>query len=133
MLKARHGKEIVVKVQNEIGVLANLTQVLAQKGVNILAVSAVVDGANAVVHLVTDDNLRAADALRKQRYNPQERDVVLTDVPHKPGMLRHVTELLAKQGIDLHHLYGSAGLPATECLLVLASANNDRAVVALNG
>jgi hypothetical protein len=133
MLKARHGKEMVVKVQNEIGLLANLTQVLAQKGVNILAVSAGVAGANAVVHLVTDDNLRAGDALRKQRYNPQERDVVLVDVPHKPGMLRHVTELLAKQGIDLHHLYGSAALPVPECLLVFASANNDRAVVVLNG
>jgi hypothetical protein len=81
---------------------------------------------------VTDDNRRIADALRSKNYDPRESDVVLTEVPHKPGMLRHVTERLAKGSIDIHHLYASTVSEQGESLVVLATANNDRAVVLLN-
>lgn len=132
MFTTHMGKELTIKVQNEIGVLAELAKLLAEHGINILAVSGwVVDGTG-LVHLVTDDNLRAADALRKARYNPQEHDVVLTVLPHKAGMLRHITERLAKGGIDLHHLYASATSDADQSLVVFTSANNDRAIVLLN-
>lgn len=132
MLKAKPGKEIVVKIHNEIGVLASLAKVLTEKGINILAAAAWVEGANGLIHLVTDDNLRAVDALSAKNYNPQEREVVLTEVAHKPGMLRHLAERLAEDGIDIHHLYASAPLASERSLIVFASANNDRAIVLLN-
>jgi hypothetical protein len=132
MMKARGGKEIVVKVRNEIGLLANLSKLIADKGINITAAAGWVEGENAMIHLVTEDNLRAVDALRAKNYNPKEMDVVLTEVPHKPGMLRHVTEALAKAGIDIHHLYATNAADADKGLVVFACANNDRAVVLLN-
>lgn len=132
MLRANIGKEIVVKVRNEIGVLAQLSRLVADKGVNILAASAWVEGADGIVHLVTEDNLRVMDLLRAKSYNPREAAVVLVESPHKPGLLRHLTEKLAEAGIDLHHLYASATATQDKCLIVFASANNDRAVVVLN-
>jgi hypothetical protein len=133
MLKVHMGKELVIKVRNEIGVLAHLTRLLADKGINVEAASAWVDGANGMVHLVTDDNLRAAEALQARSYNPRVSDVVLAHLAHKPGMLRHVTELLAAEGIDIHHLYASTVSGQPDCMVVMATANNDRAIVALNG
>jgi len=132
MIKARQGKEIVVRVLNNIGVVAQLAKVLSEKGVNILAFTSWTEGDQGIIHLVTDDNLRAGDALREKNYNPKERDVVCVDAHHKPGMLRHVTEQLASEDIDIHHLYASAPQSADGCLIVLACANNDRAVVLLN-
>ena len=132
MMTAKAGKEIVLTVRNEIGVLANLAKALADKGINILAASAWVQGENGVIHLVTDDNLRATETLRPKGYQPRESDVVLTEVPHKPGMLRHLTESLAKEGVDIHHLYATAAAEAGNCLIVFSSANNDRAIVLLN-
>ncbi len=132
MLKAKPAKEIVIKVRNEIGVLAQLARTVADKGIDILATAAWVEGGNGIVHLVTSDNLRAMDALKAKSFQPRESEVVLTEVPHKPGMLRHVTEKLAAGGIDLHHLYASATTAEHACLIVFASANNDRAVVLLN-
>jgi hypothetical protein len=58
--------------------------------------------------------------------------VVLTEVPHKPGMLRHVTERLARGSVDLHHLYATTTPGQAESLVALATANNDHAVVLLN-
>jgi hypothetical protein len=132
MLKARPGKEIVLRVRNEIGVLAQLTKLIADKGFNILAASAWVNGADGVIHLVTNDNLRVVDMLRDKKFNPKESEVVLTEVAHKPGMLKHLTEKLAQNGIDIHHLYASAGADQDKCLIVFACANNDRAIVLLN-
>ncbi len=132
MLKARLGKEVVLRIENEVGVLDQIARTVAEKGVDILATSAWVEGALAIVHLVTDDNLRVADALRARNYDPKESDVVLAEVPHKPGMLRHVTERLARGSVDLHHLYATTTPGQRESLVVLATANNDHAMVLLN-
>ena len=132
MLKARLGKEVVVRIENEVGVLDQIARTVAEKGVDILASSAWVEGAVAVIHLVTDDNLRVVEALRSRNYDPRESDVVLTEVPHKPGMLRHVTERLARGSVDMHHLYATTTPGQVESLVVLATANNDHAVVLLN-
>ncbi len=132
-MKARIGKEVTVRVHNEIGVLAQLTRIIADKGINVLAVTGWVEGENAVVRLVTNDNLRVMDALRERNYNPHQAEVVLTEVAHKPGMLRHITEKLGQKGIDLHHLYATAPDEQDRVLIVFGCANNDQAVVQLNG
>ncbi len=132
MLKARINKELVVKVRNEIGLLADISRLIASKGINVQAASAWVEGDNGVIHLITDDNLRAMDTLRAKSYQPREMDVVVADLPHKPGMLKHVTETLSAAGIDIHHLYATATNEGKNCLLVFSCANNDRAVVLLN-
>src|SRR5690242_2203442 len=105
MLKAEQGKEIIIKVLNEIGTLAEISKIVAEKGVSILAVSAWTDGVDGIIHLVTDDNLRASDALRKKNFQLREGRVVLVELPHKPGMLKHMTEVLKAANIDNHHIY----------------------------
>jgi len=131
-MKARLAKELVVRVRNEIGVLAQLSKMVADKGINILAVSARVEGMDAVVRLLTSDNLHVLDTFRNRRLNVRENDVVVTEAAHKPGMLRHITEQLAAQGIELYHLYGTAAADQDKSLIVFSSTNNDRAVVLLN-
>ncbi len=132
MLKTRPAKEGMVRMRNEIGALDTLAKTIADKGANILAVSAWVDGAQGVIHLVTDDSVRVIDALRARGYDARETNVLVTEMPHKPGMLRRVTEKLAQGDIDIHHLYATATVTQDQCLLVFATANNDRAMVLLN-
>jgi len=132
MLKARHGKEIVLRVKNEIGALAAASKIVAERGVNILAMSAWVENQDAVMRLVTEDSLRTMDVLRENGYEPQEHDVVVVDAAHKPGILRHLTDVLAKENIDLHHLFASATTEQDICFVVLDSSNNQHAIVVLN-
>lgn len=90
------------------------------------------EGAEAVIHVVTDDSVRVLDALRARDYDARAADVLVAEVPHKPGMLHRVTQRLAQSDIDIHHLYATAALTQDQCLLVFATANNDRAMVLLN-
>jgi hypothetical protein len=132
MLKARQGKEVVVRIANEIGELTKLSKAVAERGVNILAVSAWVEDAEAVIRLVTDDTLRTMDVLRAHNYQPEERSVVLVDAEHKPGILRHITDTLSKENIDLSHLFASASINQDTCLVILNSSDNEHAITLLN-
>jgi hypothetical protein len=132
MTKARITKEAVVRVSNRIGVLMQVAKIVSDKGIDIVAVSAGVEGAEAVIRLVTSDHLRTMDAFREHKLNAQEARVVMTEVEHRPGMLRHITEKLTMENIDLTYLYASAAAGQGKSLIIFSSTNNDRAVVVLN-
>jgi hypothetical protein len=132
VLKTKPAKEVIVRIQNEIGALDEIAKTIADKGVNILAVCTWVEGAQAVIRFVTDDSVRVMDALRTRRYEARQADVLMTEAPHKPGMLHRITEKLAQGEIDIHHLYATATTTQEQCLVIFASANNDRAMVLLN-
>jgi hypothetical protein len=132
MLKTKPAKEVIVRMPNAIGTLNGIAKTIADKGINILAVSAWVEGAQAVIRLVTEDSVRVVDALKAHKYDAREGEVLVTEPSHKPGMLHRITETLAQAEIDIHHLYATASATQGTCLVVFATANNDRAMVLLN-
>lgn len=132
MQTARIGKEAVVQVPNRMGMLTRVARLVSDKGIDIQAVVATVDGTDAIIRLVTDDHQRTMDVLRENNLNPQEARVVVVEVANRPGLLRHIAERLVSENLDLAYLYGSATTAAEKCLVIFASNNNDRAVVVLN-
>jgi hypothetical protein len=131
-LKATQGKEIVFQIMNRIGVLADVAKILADMGIELYAVNASVDVKIATIRLVTADNLRAVDALREHGYNPRESGVILLTLPHKPGMLHRLSEILATEMIDIHHIYSTSCDNESESRVVLHTAHDDHALVRLN-
>jgi hypothetical protein len=133
MITAKQCKEVSVRVFSDIGILAQLTKIVADKGVNLRATAAwVEDGNKGVVRLVTDDNLRAMDALRAHNYAPEEIDSIEIPLHHSPGMLSSVCEKIGNGGINIKYLYASAPVSEETCLLVLSTDNNPHALVLLN-
>jgi hypothetical protein len=47
-------------------------------------------------------------------------------------MLRHITDRLVQDEIDIHHLYATSAGAQDRSLIVFATANNDKAIVRLN-
>jgi hypothetical protein len=135
MIKAKMAKEAIVRLSNRPGALAQVTRSIAEQGINIEAVIATVDGADAVVRLVSGDHQRMMNALREQQLEAQEARVVVVEGGveggHRPGLLQLITEKLARENIDLLYLYATA-VDADKCLVVLSSTNNEWAVMVLN-
>lgn len=130
--KATLAKELVVTMENKVGILANISKILADHDINIEGVAGYGDAKEAKIMLVTDDNLRAGDALRKAGYkNVKESEVIMLDLINKPGALKNVTAKLAADNIDLKYVYGticSEGCPAR---MILATNSNEKAFVLL--
>ena len=132
MFDVTQGKEVVVQIRNKIGLLYEISKVISEKGVSVLAIFGGVCGEDCIIRLVTDDNLRAKDVLIKHRYAPEERDVILIRSPHKPGMLERVAEALNDESIDIHHIYCSSFESDKECLIVLHTSADEHAIPALD-
>jgi len=132
MNSAEQGAEVVVRVKNSIGVMRDLTRVVADRGVDIWAVNSWVEGGDGIIRMVTDDTRRTVDVLRANHYAPTEREVILVHMPHKSGMLKALMDKLAREDIDVHHLYASATPGESTSLMVMSTSYNDRALVILN-
>jgi hypothetical protein len=131
IIKARMAKEAIVRINNQPGALARVTRSLGENGINIGAVIATAEGADAVIRLVTSDHQRTLNMLREQQLEVQETKVVVVDALHRPGLLQRITEKLARENIDLFYLYATAA-ETDNCLVVLSSTNNEWAVMVLN-
>ena len=132
MITALQTKEIVLEVRNEIGVLHQISKIVADKGVNMTAVTVDLVGKNAVIRLLTDDNLRAKEALEENRYKPVEVKAVTVELSNKPGLLAAVTDRLARAGVNIRHLAATALPNQKTCQLLLTTSDDQRAVVILN-
>lgn len=131
-LTATQCKEIVIKVRNDVGILAQLTKIVAEKGVNVLAAAAWVQDTCGVIHMVTDDNLRATDALRDHKYAPEEKASLFVELPHKPGLISGLCGKLADGGINVRYLYMTAPIDQNRCVMILDTPDNERAMVILD-
>jgi hypothetical protein len=126
------GKQIVVSAANKIGVLADMSKLITQHGLNIEAVAGYVTDQEAKIMLLTDDNLRAMDALKKAGYKSiKEEEVIVMELENKPGALKYVTEQLATKNVDIKYTYGTVCSSNCPAKLIISSSDNDKALVAL--
>lgn len=125
------GKELVVRTENRVGLLADIAKLLSNQGINILAAAVFVSGEEAELHLVVDTPHYALESLRDAEFPAEEREVVLVELPNRPGFLRRITEALARQGLDIRYLYASAAADTSHTLVVFSCTHNGKAVLLL--
>lgn len=118
-------------MKNDIGILFELSTLVSQRGVNILAINGGVCGDACIVRLVTDDDRQVKEVLAEHDFALQEESVVLVELPHEPGMLKQVTKAMAQGGIDIRNVYAAATQDQDKCLLVFHSSNDEEAMVRL--
>lgn len=134
--KITKGKEIYVRVINEVGILSKITSFLVNHSINIEAIfgySADV-GQEAGLTFITDDNFKAVETLIEHGYTAiRENNVLMVELENRPGSLKNISECLSQEGINIEYIYCttcSAGCPAK---LVVATSDNERAVAVLTG
>lgn len=125
------GKEHVVVMANKVGALSKVTTILAEHGIDILAISAQAAGGVALMNFVTDDPLRTKDKLAKNGFRVQENGVLLLEVEDKPGVLMRITKKLSAKNVDILNVYASAPVSYGPCMLVLSTNNNEKALLTL--
>ena len=129
---AKMGKEIAVTAANKAGILADISKLLTEHGINIQAVAGYAAGSDAKIMLVTEDNLRAIDALKKAGYKSiKENEVVVVELENKPGALKNITAKIASEGVDIKQVYGTACAAGCPALIIFSTSDNAKALVSL--
>ena len=129
---AQLAKQIVVTIANKVGILAEISKLVADHGINVEAVAGYAINNEAKIMFLTSDNQRVTDALKKAGYSSiKEEEVVVVELENKAGALKNITGVLVDQGIDIKQVYGTACIAGCPAKIILSTSNNDKVLVAL--
>jgi hypothetical protein len=97
--------EFTVRLTNRPGMLAMLAERIASAGVNLEALAAYGFGEEGRVHLMVDDAVTARSVLRRAGLAFDEREVLVTTLPHRPGAVAAMARSLADAGVNIEAIY----------------------------
>ncbi len=119
-------RSIRVIVPNRQGLLAELTEVLAEKGISIEQIVAETHDDGAVVRMEVEHEDRALEVLTDAGYHAVTDDVLLARIEDRPGALAHLSRRLADERLNirsLHHVRREGGF----ALVAISTDDNARA------
>src|SRR3989338_3326492 len=96
MIKAVLERQLMISVNNDVGMLAAVTSVITSTGINLLANCAYAVDNKAAFMFLTDDNNAAKKLLESHNVSVQEEEVIILSIDNKPGVLRAVTDKIAE-------------------------------------
>lgn len=98
-------KQISVFIENKIGGLADVTNVLAAAGVNIRALSIAETSDFGILRLIVDDVFEAGNALKENGHIYSVTDVLAVAGKDQPGSIAKIISTLADENIQLDYAY----------------------------
>ena len=137
MVEVQLRQEIVIETEDRVGIVADVSRLLGDMGISLLSIvvhTGIRAGEEtARLHLLTDCQSHAADALRIAGYSVEERDVILMEIPHHPGFLSRMSQALARREITIEELYATVPDESSTGVVVLRCTDNRNAVLLLRG
>ena len=128
----RKAKQISVCLENRPGRLAGLCKCLAQKKINIIALSVAETTEQGVVRMVVDKPAAALKAIAEcGPMTCAQMDVLLVDLPNKVGVLAELATKLASKRINVNFVYGSTGEGRGKTNIVVGTPNIKSATKAI--
>ncbi|MGR3309618.1 MAG: ACT domain-containing protein [Candidatus Brocadiales bacterium] len=103
-------KQLTILVENKPGALVNICSSLAMKKINIFAFSVADTIDTALLRMVVSDPLGAKAILKDSGHTVLENDVLMMDMPNRPGALAENAKQLSKARINIEYAYGSVGV-----------------------
>ncbi|MDD3375110.1 MAG: hypothetical protein PHY73_05245 [Candidatus Omnitrophica bacterium] len=125
------GKQLLVKVSNSVGTLAEVSSLISSSGINLLAVCAYAVDKNGLMMFVCDNHKRAIKILKEKKYDVREEEIVFLTVDNKPGALLSATQRISECKIDITLLYGSVEQKSKKSRIVLIAENNNAVIAAI--
>ena len=117
-------QRITVVVHNQPGLLADITELLASKGLSITSIVAEAHGSDGVLHLGAERVDEALAVLTAAGYHAVTEDVLLARVEDRPGALAQLSRRLMEAQLDIR---GLNMVQRNDGWAVVAIATNDNA------
>ena len=116
---------------NKPGVLSQVTRQIAAARVNILAMTMTDSSEHGVLRLVTENPERLRSALAALNLPTTETDVLLIDLPNRPGALADVCSRLAEAHININYAYCTTGASGGRTKGIFKVADTKKAIKVL--
>ncbi len=124
--------QLSVHTENRPAALADLAETLVDADVNLVAIFAPDSaGEFGTVRLLPDRVAEAQAALARAGYTHTPVDVLVVELPHRPGALADLARLLARHHIFIRYAYSSIlpGAAAGLCILRVDDMQQAKAIL----
>ncbi|MCL5037508.1 MAG: ACT domain-containing protein [Chloroflexi bacterium] len=105
-------------LHNVPGTLSEITRELSYWGVNIKGISVVESEDYSIMRFVVDDPVKAERILKEKSFDYKKTDVIAMRIPHEPGALSRVANLMGDKNINIQYLYLAVDITGNATLIV---------------
>lgn len=112
-------RQLSVMVSNEKGILANVTRILADSGINLRALSIADTEHFGILRLIVSDTEKAQEVLKNAGCLTQITEVIGVKIGDRPGALTETLEILNQAEVNLEYLYAFCARTEKHAYLVL--------------
>ena len=112
-------KQISIFVENKPGRLAEITEIIASKGINIRALCVADTTHFGILRIIVDDPVEVERVLREAGLTVSITNVITAGIHDKPGSLAEVLKLFADNGITIEYMYAFIAKCENEAYVVL--------------
>jgi len=124
-------RQISVFLDNRPGSLAEMARYLANKDINLRALSLAETRDFGTARLIVADTANCVRALREGGYNFMETDVLAVEVVDRPGGMADVLEIIADEQINLEYVYATVGRITESAVIILRVEDPGKAGIIL--
>lgn len=121
-------KQLSIFLENKAGRLSNVTQVLSDADINILALSLADTSDYGILRLIVSDVDNAQAALKASNFVCMVNEVTAVEVEDKPGGLARILGLLVDKGINVEYMYAFSEVHTGRAALIFRFDDPDSAV-----
>jgi hypothetical protein len=119
-------KQLSVFLENKVGRLAEMTKILADNNINLIAFSVADAPDYGIARFIVN---QTEDALKENHFSVNATDVVGVVVPNQPGGLNKVLQILSEKCITIDYMY--AFDHNNTASTIIRSSSNDVVIEAL--
>ncbi len=119
--------QLTVFVENKQGAVVDITHVLAEKGIDLRALSIADTKDFGILRLIVSDNETAAKALSSHGYLVKNTEVIGVKIGDAPGKLSAALAVLDENEINLEYLYSFMVRTEKHAYIVLRVEDNSAA------
>ena len=123
-------KTITIVADDKVGLLADISYVLAKSKINIDTINVDVVGGKAIISLGISDPGKGKQVVEAAGYKCEDQSAVVIKLADKPGELNRITSMLSKEGVSIQNVR-TLSKDGTNTVISLAVDKPKRAVLIL--
>ena len=124
-------EQISIFIENKSGRLSEVTAILFESKINILALTLLDTSDFGVMRLIVDKTEQAVRSLKDNGFTVSKTEVVAVQVSDRPGGLHHILSIIKEAGINLEYMYDYVRHINNDAILIIRFDDMENAVQAL--
>ncbi len=112
--------------------LSDVTAILAENGISIRALSLADTAAFAILRMIVNDNEKAKEILQGNGFTVGMNEVLVLEVPDKPGGLASVLDIAKANNLLVEYMYAFVHKTGEAGLIIFRFSDPDKAMSVLD-